>query len=83
MPACAKKCLHLNSIGFIKSALVALYYSSKIDQHRRGFLDALNQISTTLALRMGLAWASGINLYATLLTLGFLANSGNIMLPPA
>ena len=30
---------------------------------------------------MGLAWASGINLYATLLTLGFLANSGNIMLP--
>ncbi|MDD1612971.1 MAG: DUF4126 domain-containing protein [Methylococcaceae bacterium] len=43
----------------------------------------MNQISTTLALRMGLAWASGINLYATLLTLGFLANSGNIMLPPA
>ena len=31
---------------------------------------------------MGLAWASGINLYATLLTLGFLANSGNIVLPP-
>lgn len=31
---------------------------------------------------MGLAWASGINLYATLLTLGFLANSGNVELPP-
>lgn len=45
-------------------------------------MDALNQISTTLALTMGLAWASGINLYATLLTLGFLANSGNIVLPP-
>ncbi|WP_374089315.1 DUF4126 domain-containing protein [Methylomicrobium lacus] len=45
-------------------------------------MDALNQISTTLALTMGLAWASGINLYATLLTLGFLANSGNIALPP-
>jgi hypothetical protein len=31
---------------------------------------------------MGLAWASGINLYATLLTLGILANTGNIQLPP-
>jgi len=31
---------------------------------------------------MGLAWASGINLYATLLTLGILANTGNINLPP-
>lgn len=45
-------------------------------------MEALNQISTTLALTMGLAWASGINLYATLLTLGILANSGNIVLPP-
>jgi hypothetical protein len=45
-------------------------------------MDALNQISTTLALTMGLAWASGINLYATLLTLGLLANTGNIQLPP-
>lgn len=45
-------------------------------------MDALNQISATLAMTMGLAWASGINLYATLLTLGFLANTGNINLPP-
>jgi hypothetical protein len=45
-------------------------------------MDALDQISTTLALTMGLAWASGINLYATLLTLGILANTGNIVLPP-
>ncbi len=45
-------------------------------------MDALDQISTTLALTMGLAWASGINLYATLLTLGYLANTGNIDLPP-
>jgi hypothetical protein len=45
-------------------------------------MEALDQISTTLALTMGLAWASGINLYATLLTLGILANSGNIALPP-
>ncbi len=45
-------------------------------------MDALTQISTTLALSMGLAWASGINLYATLFTLGYLANTGNIDLPP-
>ncbi len=45
-------------------------------------MDALNQISTTLALTMGLAWAGGINLYATLFTLGYLANTGNIDLPP-
>ncbi|MDD5460977.1 MAG: DUF4126 domain-containing protein [Methylococcales bacterium] len=45
-------------------------------------MEALDQISTTLALTMGLAWASGINLYATLLTLGLLANTGNIVLPP-
>jgi hypothetical protein len=45
-------------------------------------MDTLNQISTTLALTMGLAWASGINLYATLFTLGYLANTGNIDLPP-
>lgn len=45
-------------------------------------MEALDQISTTLSLSMGLAWASGINLYATLLTLGYLANTGNITLPP-
>lgn len=44
-------------------------------------MDALDHISTTLALSMGLAWASGINLYATLFTLGYLANTGNIDLP--
>ncbi len=45
-------------------------------------MEALDQISTTLALTMGLAWASGINLYATLLALGIMANTGNIDLPP-
>ena len=50
--------------------------------NRLTFMDALNQITSTVAMTMGLAWASGINLYATLLTLGFLANSGNINLPP-
>jgi hypothetical protein len=59
-----------------------LCYHSEFPNDPGGFMDALNQVSTTLALTMGLAWASGINLYATLLTLGFLANSGNIELPP-
>lgn len=45
-------------------------------------MEALDQISTTLALTMGLAWASGLNLYAAILTLGVLANTGNIDLPP-
>lgn len=45
-------------------------------------MEALDQISTTLALTMGLAWASGINLYATLFTLGYLSTTGNIDLPP-
>lgn len=45
-------------------------------------MEALDHITATLALTMGVAWASGINLYATLLTLGFLANTGNIDLPP-
>jgi hypothetical protein len=44
-------------------------------------METLDQISTTLALSMGLAWASGLNLYATLFTLGYLANTGNIDLP--
>lgn len=45
-------------------------------------MESLDQLSATLAMSMGLAWASGINLYATLLTLGLLANTGNIVLPP-
>lgn len=44
-------------------------------------METLDQISGLIALSMGLAWASGINLYAALLTLGFLANTGNIVLP--
>lgn len=45
-------------------------------------MDELNSISQTLALSMGVAWGSGINLYATLLMLGYLAHTGNIDLPP-
>lgn len=34
-----------------------------------------------IALSMGAAWASGINLYAAIFMLGYLANTGNIVLP--
>ncbi len=36
----------------------------------------------TLSLTMGAAWASGINLYAAMATLGWLAMNGEINLPP-
>ncbi|MDX1696699.1 MAG: DUF4126 domain-containing protein [Thiohalobacterales bacterium] len=39
-------------------------------------------ITQTIALTMGVAWASGINLYAAILMLGYLGFSGNIDLPP-
>jgi hypothetical protein len=35
-----------------------------------------------IALSMGAAWASGINLYAAVLMLGLLGATGNIQLPP-
>ncbi|PCJ32728.1 MAG: hypothetical protein COA90_02025 [Gammaproteobacteria bacterium] len=35
-----------------------------------------------IALSMGAAWASGINLYATLFMLGYMGASGNMTLPP-
>jgi len=36
----------------------------------------------TIALTMGLGWASGINLYATICMLGILGSTGNLALPP-
>jgi len=45
-------------------------------------MEQLNNITSTLALTMGAAWASGINLYAAILTLGVLGATGNIDLPP-
>jgi hypothetical protein len=45
-------------------------------------VETLDQITSTLALSMGAAWGSGINLYATLLVLGYLAVTGNVVLPP-
>jgi len=45
-------------------------------------MEQLNNITNTLALTMGAAWASGINLYAAILTLGLMGATGNITLPP-
>ena len=39
-------------------------------------------IVETIALSMGAAWGSGINLYAAVFTLGFLHNTDKIALPP-
>ena len=45
-------------------------------------MEQLSHISSILALTMGVAWASGINLYAAILTLGLMGATGNISLPP-
>lgn len=45
-------------------------------------MEHLNQIAGIIALSMGTAWASGINLYAAILTLGLLGTTGQMVLPP-
>jgi len=45
-------------------------------------MDHYQTIILTLSLSMGVAWASGINLYAAICTLGLLGATGNINLPP-
>jgi hypothetical protein len=37
----------------------------------------------TLSLLLGTAWASGINLYATIFVLGYLGATGSVALPPS
>jgi len=44
-------------------------------------MDQLEQVTALIALTMGVGWASGINLYATILMLGLMANTGNLQLP--
>jgi len=44
-------------------------------------MDQLEQITALIALTMGVGWASGINLYATILMLGVLSNMGHMELP--
>jgi hypothetical protein len=41
----------------------------------------LENLTQTLALSLGAGWASGINLYATILVLGFLGATGRMALP--
>ena len=38
-------------------------------------------VVSLIALIMGIAWASGINLYAAVFMLGYLANTGSLVLP--
>jgi hypothetical protein len=45
-------------------------------------VEQLEPIIKTIALTMGVAWASGINLYAAILVLGIMGATGNIDLPP-
>ena len=45
-------------------------------------MEQLDKIISIISLTMGVAWASGINLYATIFMLGALGASGNIVLPP-
>jgi hypothetical protein len=44
-------------------------------------METLDQIVSTLSLAMGAAWGCGINLYATILALGLMGITGNIVLP--
>ncbi len=44
-------------------------------------MEQLDQIANIISLTMGAAWASGINLYATILVLGVLGVTDNIVLP--
>jgi hypothetical protein len=45
-------------------------------------MEELEPIIKIIALTMGVAWASGINLYAAILVLGIMGATGNIALPP-
>lgn len=45
-------------------------------------MEQLEPIIKTIALTMGVAWASGINLYAAILVLGIMGATGNVDLPP-
>ncbi len=46
-------------------------------------MDTYQELIRTLALTLGVGWASGINLYAALLVLGLAGASGDLALPPA
>lgn len=45
-------------------------------------MDQFNEIAGILGLTLGVAWASGINLYAAILVLGYMGATGAMVLPP-
>ncbi len=45
-------------------------------------MEQLEHIAAVLALTMGASWASGVNLYAAMVVLGFSGATGSIELPP-
>jgi len=46
-------------------------------------MEQIDQIAAVLALSMGAAWASGLNLYAAIFMLGMMGVTGNMDLPPS
>ncbi|MEW6220509.1 MAG: DUF4126 domain-containing protein [Thermodesulfobacteriota bacterium] len=44
-------------------------------------MEQLHSVTQLIALTLGSAWASGINLYATILVLGVLGSRGDLVLP--
>lgn len=46
-------------------------------------MNEFEQVAALISLSMGVAWASGLNLYAAILVLGIGGASGNVDLPPA
>lgn len=56
---------------------------ARIDaSQQRSFPKIVMDITQTIALTLGAAWASGINLYAAMLMLGYLGTTGSLELPP-
>ena len=45
-------------------------------------MSEFEQVAALISLSMGVAWASGLNLYAAMLVLGFAGSTGNMDLPP-
>lgn len=45
-------------------------------------MEQAHSVVQIIALTLGVSWASGINLYAAMLTLGLLGATGHAELPP-
>jgi len=57
---------------------IARIYASQ----QRNLTEIIMDVTQTIALTLGTAWASGINLYAAMLMLGYLGTTGSLDLPP-